>query len=206
LQQELEISYFMYHSVFLLQELGSITQGLSVSRYRNSNGILESIVNVKDLENLYIDHEVDKIELNGTASIQQHRLEKNDVIIAIRGSLLKSSVVTQASAGSFAGQNVAVFRPISLERVNPGYIAVLLRSKWMEQSLNVLYRRSSTNLPSIRVSDLREIKIPLPVISIQNQINQLFILLESYEEITLNALEARKELTETAILKLFEEI
>lgn len=196
----------MYHSVFLLQELGTITQGLSVSRYRDSNGVFESIVNVKDLENLYIDHDVEKIELNSTASIQQHRLEKNDVIIAIRGSLLKSSVVTEASVGSFAGQNVAVFRPTSLERVNPGYIAVLLRSKWMEQSSNVLQRRSSTNLPSIRISDLREIKISLPEIIFQNHINQLFSLLESHKRIMLNTLKAREELTEMALIQVLGEV
>jgi restriction endonuclease S subunit len=196
----------MYHSVFLLQELGTIAQGLSVSRYRDSNGVFESIVNVKDLENLYIDHDVEKIEINGTASIQQHRLEKNDVIIAIRGSLLKSSVVTEASVGSFAGQNVAVFRPISLDRVNPGYIAVLLRSKWMEQSLNILQRRSSTNLPSIRISDLREIKIPLPEIIVQNHINQLFLLLESHKKITLDTLKAREELTEMALIQVLGEL
>ncbi len=196
----------MYHSVFLLQELGTIAQGLSVSRYRDSNGILESIVNVKDLENLYIDHEVEKIKLSSTASLQQHRLEKNDVIIAIRGSLLKSSVVTEASAGSFAGQNVAVFRPISLEKVNPGYIAVLLRSKWMEQSLNVLQRRSSTNLPSIRISDLREIKIPLPEIIVQNYAGHLFLLFESHKKITLDALKAREELTEMALSQVLGEL
>jgi restriction endonuclease S subunit len=196
----------MYHSVFLLQKLGTIAQGLSVSRYRDSNGILESIVNVKDLENLYINHEVEKIELSSTASIQQHRLEKNDVIIAIRGSLLKSSVVTEASAGSFAGQNVAVFRPISLEKVNPGYIAVLLRSKWMEQSLNVLQRRSSTNLPSIRISDLRELKIPLPEIIVQNYASHLFLLLESHKKITLDTLKAREELTEMALIQVLGEL
>jgi restriction endonuclease S subunit len=196
----------MYHSVFLLQELGTIAQGLSVSRYRDSNGVFESIVNVKDLENLYIDHDVEKIEINGTASIQQHRLEKNDVIIAIRGSLLKSSVVTEASVGSFAGQNVAVFRPISLDRVNPGYIAVLLRSKWMEQSLNILQRRSSTNLPSIRISDLREIKIPLPEIIVQNHINQLFLLLEAHKKITLSTLKTREELTEMALIQVLGEV
>ena len=197
----------MSQPVFLFQDLGeSITQGLSVSRYRDSGGVSELIVNVKDLEKLYIGHDLEQIELNSTTNIQRYRLRKNDVVIAIRGSLLKSSVVTEASQGSIAGQNVAVFRPKNLEQVNPGYISVLMRSKWMEKSLHALQKRSSTTLPSIRVSELRELKIPLPEISTQNKIVQLFLLFESYKELTLDALASRQGVTETSLFQLFGEI
>jgi restriction endonuclease S subunit len=192
----------MSHPEFLLQDLGeSVFQGLSVSRYRGGEGVSELIVNVKDLENLYIEHELEPIKLDSPTNIQRYRLRKNDVVIAIRGSLLKTSVVTEVSQGSIAGQNVAVFRPKDLEQVNPGYIAVLMRSKWMEESLHLL-QRSSTTLPSIRVSELRELKIPLPKIGIQNQVTQLFLLFESYKKITLDALEARQELTEMSLFHL----
>jgi restriction endonuclease S subunit len=195
----------MTKPIFLLQDLGeSIGQGFSVSRYRDDGGVSELIVNVKDLENLYIKHDLEKIKLNESATIQRYRLQKDDVVIAIRGSLLKSSVVTEASAGSIAGPNVAFFRPKDLANINPGYISVLMRSRWMEKILHTLQGYSSTTLPSIRVSDLRELKIPLPTINTQNQIVQLFLLFESYKELTLETLSARQDLTEMALLQLLD--
>ncbi|MBD2102314.1 restriction endonuclease subunit S [Leptolyngbya sp. FACHB-261] len=195
----------MVQAGYLFKDLGeSLTQGLSVSRYRDNGGESEFIVNVKDLEKLHIEHDLEQIKLNNTASIQRYRLRKNDVVIAIRGSLLKSSVVTEASEGSIAGQNVAIFRPKDLKQVNPGYIAVLMRSKWMEKLLYTPQKRSSTTLPSIRVSELRELKIPLPEINTQNQIVQLFLLFESYRELTLDALAARQELTEMSLFQLLD--
>jgi type I restriction enzyme M protein len=195
----------MSHPVFFLQDLGeSIAQGLPVSRHRDDGGVPQFIVNVKDLEKLYINHELEQVRLSNTASIHRYRLRKNDVVIAIRGSLLKSSVVIEASQESVAGQNVAFFRPKNLNQVNPGYIAVLMRSKWMEQTVYTLKKRSSTTLPSIRVSELRELKIPLPEIKVQNQIAQLFLSLEHYKELTIDALLARQELTEIALCHLLE--
>jgi restriction endonuclease S subunit len=198
----------MVNPIFLFQDLGeSIGQGFSVSRYKDDEGVSESIVNVKDLENLYIKHDLEKIKLNEiklneSAIIQKYRLRKDDVVIAIRGALLKSSVVTEISAGSIAGPNVAFFRPKDLTHINPGYIAVLMRSKWMEESLYTLKGNSSTTLPSIRISDLRELKIPLPTINTQNKIIELFSLFESYKELTLDTLSARQNLTEMALSQL----
>jgi restriction endonuclease S subunit len=196
----------MSYPIFLLQDLGeSVAQGLSVSRYRDSEGVSELLVNVKDLENLHIEKAVEQIKLSPTVDFQRYRLRKNDVVIAIRGTLLKSSVVTEASQGSIAGPNVAVFRPKDLEQVNPGYIAVIMRSKWMEQALYVLKNRSSTTLPSIRVSELRELKIPLPEISIQNKIVQLFLLSETYKKTTEEISKSRQELIEMSLFQLLEE-
>ncbi|TVP58448.1 MAG: hypothetical protein EA343_21470 [Nodularia sp. (in: Bacteria)] len=193
----------MTYSEFVFKDLGEkIAQGFPVSRHRDDEGVPESVVNVKDLENLYIKHDLEKVFLSSKADIKRYKLRKNDVIIAIRGSLLKTSVVTEASQGSIAGQNVAFFRPKDLNQVNPGYIAVLMRSKWMAQSIYALQRRSSTTLPSIRVSEIREFKIPLPEISIQNKIVELFLFSEEYTKITLETLSARQELIENVLAQL----
>ncbi|PSN14029.1 hypothetical protein C7293_13355 [filamentous cyanobacterium CCT1] len=195
----------MSYPVHPLQDVGeSIFQGLSVSRYREKGGVSELIVNVKDLDSIYINQELETIEFSSTANIDRYRLRENDVVIAIRGSLLKSAVVTKTSQGGIAGQNVAIFRPKDVKIVSPGYIAVLMRSVWIKQTFLMLQQRSSTTLPSIRVSEIRSIKVPIPEMDIQNEIVQAFLLLEQYKSLSLEAIRTRENLIETFLAELLE--
>lgn len=195
----------MPHPVYLLGNLGNIAQGLSVSRYRDDEGkgVTKLVVNVKDLDNLYINHDLEKIQLSHTTKLERYTLNENDVIIAIRGSLLKSAVITKASERSIAGANVAMFKP-NLNKVNPAYIAVLLRSEWMKRSLYRMPIVSSTTLRSIRVSEVRTIEIPLPSQKIQDEIANLYYLTEEYTKLTLQELEAKQQLTESVLISLLE--
>lgn len=195
----------MKHQLVLFEELGTITQGLSVSRYKDDQGNPEIVVNVKDLGSLYLTEIPDLVRLSESANIKRYRLCEGDVVIGIRGTLLNSSVVTQALEGSFPGQNVAVFRADNLTKISPVYIAALMRSEWLKESTSALQKRSSTNLPSIRVSDLRKFSIPLPALIYQKQIARLFSLFESYKTSTVNALDARRELVEMSLFKFLEQ-
>lgn len=194
----------MPHPTLAFKELGQIFQGITLSRYQSAEGSDERIVNVRDLELLYLQ---DRNSLSQTqlqaSDIERYRLHLNDVVIAIRGTLLKASVVKEEVQGSVPGQNVAVFRP-KLDMVNPLYVAVLMRSKWLEQSLNILQRQSTTTLPAIRVSQLRELKIPLPELSIQKQIAQLFLSGEHAKKIAQEALDARQNLIEFSLFQILE--
>jgi len=194
----------MPHPTLAFDELGQIFQGITLSRYQSAEGSDERIVNVRDLDQLYLK---DKDSLSQTqldaSDIGRYRLHTNDVVIAIRGTLLKASVVKEEVQGSVAGQNVAVFQP-KLDMVNPLYVAVLMRSEWLKQSLNVLQRQSTTTLPAIRISQLRELKIPLPELSIQKQIAQLFLSAEHAKKIAQETLEVRQKLIEFSLFQILE--
>ncbi|MBD2083453.1 restriction endonuclease subunit S [Trichocoleus sp. ST-U3] len=194
----------MPHPTFALEELGQIFQGIPLSRYQNDQGSPEPIVNVGDLEKLCLKNRdsLSQTQLK-VPDLKRYQLHTNDVVIAIRGTLLKTSVVKDEVQGSVAGQNVAVFRP-KLNKVNPFYVAVLMRSKWLEQSLNILQRQSTTTLPAIRVSQLRTIEIPLPDLPTQNQIAQLFLLAERDAEIIREELETQKKIVEFTLFKILE--
>ena len=194
----------MPHQSVSLGKLVKIAQGFPLSRHRDDDGQSTPVVNVKDLEKLYVEHEPENFSISSQGNVERYRLKAGDVVIAIRGSLFKSSIVTKMSQGSIAGQNVAFFRLPENNLVEASYIAVLMRSGLIEQILN-LKRRSSTTLPSIRISDLRELKIPLPEISIQKQIVQLFLLSEQFAQKTLEVLAARQELVETTLYQLLYE-
>lgn len=91
-----------------------------------------------------------------------------------------------------------------INTVNPLYVAVLMRSKWIEQSLNILQRQSTTTLPAIRVSQLRTIEIPLPDLPTQNQIAQFFLLAERDAEIIQEELETQKKIVEFTLFHILE--
>lgn len=194
----------MPHPTFALDQLGQISQGITLSRYQNANGSSERIVNVRDLEKLCLTKRdsLSQTQLK-VSDIERYQVCTNDVVIAIRGTLLKASVVKDEVQGSVAGQNVAVFRP-KLDMVNPLYVAVLMRSKWLEQSLNILQRQSTTTLPAIRVSQLRTIEIPLPDLPTQNQIAKLYLLAERDAEIMQQELETQKNIVEFTLFHILE--
>ena len=194
----------MSHPTFVLEELGQISQGITLSRYQDEKGHIGRIVNVGNLEKLYIEGNLDKTQLT-TSNIERYQLLEGDVVIAIRGMQYKASVVTTEAQKSIAGQNVAFFRLYSKEKIDSTYLAVLMRSeKWLEKSLNILNRQSSTSFRLIRVSELRKLRIPLPDMTTQKQIAQLFLTTERFIKNIEELLDTRKKITELTILEILE--
>ncbi|MEH2354510.1 restriction endonuclease subunit S [Nostoc sp.] len=182
-----------------LKELGQISQGIIPSRYVSNQGETYRVVSVSDLEYLYVENVHNQVQL-AIPDIQRYQLLENDVVIAIRGTLLKSSVVTVALQGSVCNQNTVFFRSKS-HQVNPLYLTVLLRSEYFERLPSFRERQSTTTLPAIRVADLRNLEIPLPDLQTQNQIAQLFLSVEQAKKVTLSAIKTRQKLSEVALFQ-----
>jgi hypothetical protein len=184
----------------LLKELGQISQGITPSRYADNQGISYHIVSVADLEDLYIRKTQAQVQL-AAASIQRYQLRENDVVIAIRGALLKSSVVTKSLHDSISNQNTVFFRAKHEKEIVPLYLAILLRSEYFRQLPSFKERQSTTTLPAIRVADLRSLEIPLPDLQTQSKIAQLFLSVEQVKKVTLSAIETRQKLVNAALIK-----
>ncbi|OKH35016.1 hypothetical protein NIES2101_38095 [Calothrix sp. HK-06] len=194
----------MSHTTLTLKELGQITYGISLNRYQDDKGSSRRIVNIGNLEKLHVGGNLSETKLS-TSNIERYQLHEGDVVIAVRGAQFKASVVTNETQGSIAGQNVAFFRPEPKAEIDSAYLAVLMRSpQWLEKSLNILNRQSSTSLQSIKVSELRELKIPLPDLSTQKQIAKLFLSTESFVKTTEDLINSKKRLTELTILQIVE--
>lgn len=185
-----------------IKELGQISQGITPSRYASDRGETYRVVNISDLEQLYIEDVQGQVQLV-VPDIQRYELLENDIVIAIRGTILKSSVVTEPVQGSISNQNTVFFRSKSKE-VNPLYLAVLLRSEYFEKLPSFRERQSTTTLPAIRVTDLRNLEIPLPDLLTQDRIAQLFLSIEKAKNITLSAIETRQRLSKVALFKALE--
>ena len=192
----------MSNRVLRLDELVQISQGITLNRYRDDEGVQERIVNARNLDQLYIKGDLSLEQLK-VSNLVQYQLKTDDVVITIRGTPIKAAVVTAEVAGSLAGQNLAMLRPKS-KYINPVYLAVVLCSKWLERSLTMLYGQSSAT-QLISIAQLRKLEIPLPDLSTQDKIAQLFLSAERARKITLEALETRQRLTEFTLFQILGE-
>jgi restriction endonuclease S subunit len=184
-----------------LDNLGRVSQGVTLSRYNSDSGSAYRVINVGDLESLYVKNFQNEARLD-IPDIHRYQLFEDDVVIAIRGTLLKASVVTADSKGSICNQNTVFFRlNENKEQVNPLYLAALFRSDYFKQEVSAKYQRSTTSLSAIRVTDVRALKIPIPTLDTQNQLAQLFLSMEKVKEVTLSMLESRQKLAEIGLLK-----
>lgn len=189
-----------------LQELGQITQGVTLSRRdRKEEGSTYHIITIKDLENLYVKEAQEKAQLAASEKIEKCRLREGDVVIAIRGAPLKSSVITAAAAGSISNQNTVFFRPNSKEDIDPLYLAVLLRSTYFEPLLTSELQRSTTTLPAINVANVRALIIPRPDLNTQKEIAELFLDAEEFKQVMLAKINARQNIAEFGLLHALED-
>jgi hypothetical protein len=172
-----------------------VFQGVLLSRYRNDTAPHRSLVNVSDLEHLYIEGDLALVQV--TLPNSKHWLREGDVVVTLRGSDLKASVVTQAAVEGVAGQNLAVLRPGA--EIYPLYLAVLLRSQWMRTKLSGLYMQS-TGTQIIRLSQLVELPIPVPSLETQHKIARFFLALEKRNRLALEEISARQQLADSVLI------
>lgn len=194
----------MVSSLIPLQKLGQITQGVTPKRYADEEGICYPIISVKDLDRLLLDKTQARTRLT-LPNPAKYQLKKDDVVIAIRGSLLKSSVVTDELQGCLSNQNTVFFRADS-EAINPVYLAALLCSGYAKKLPSFKKMGSTTTLPAIRIGDLRSLEIPLPELTIQHEISKLFMLLDKFIQATSYEIKTRQSLAQVALFKAVESL
>jgi len=200
----------MTFSTYPLQSVvQTLYQGILLSRYKDELerssplGSPHKIVNLSDLEKLYIDSKNLK-EVQVKLPKTHDLLKTGDVVIALRGANLKASVVTKEVEESLAlaGQNLAVLRP--KEIIKPLYLAIVMRSQWIEKRLARLYIQS-TGTQLIRLSQLRDLEIPVPDLETQEKIAQFFLATEKATDKAQEAIKIRQKLAQSTLIKLFEQ-
>ena len=83
------------------------------------------------------------------------------------------------------------------------YLAILLRSRWMQYQLSKFYMQS-TGTQLLKLSQLRELEIPLPDLATQKNIVQLFLNIEKANQIALQEIETRENIAEAILVNTIE--
>ncbi len=190
----------MKNNSYPLKKLVEIGKGISLSRYTAEDGeFSKALVQNRHLENLYVAADLERVRLN-VSNIKRYELQLNDVVVS-RSFPLKASLVDRLVAGSLAGQNLVILRPEA--RVDSLYLAIVLRSQWMSDSLHRLYFGST--IKTINISQLSDLEIPLPNLSTQQELAQLFLSAEKAQKAALSALKTRHQILEYILDKTLEE-
>ena len=100
-----------------LESLGSVFQGLLLSRYRatdDASGRFYPVVQLRDLDFMSVAEKLEPFCLNASpSSLKRYFLQKGDVVLTVRGTSQRASVVDSRTVGAVVGQNLAVFRSSS---------------------------------------------------------------------------------------------
>ena len=99
---------------------------------------------------------------------QNCRPQKNDVLIAKDGSILKNCFVVKDDINGVILSSIAILRPI-LSLVFPSYLAHYLKDDCVKQRILDLFK-SGSGVPRIVLGDFKKIKIAIPALPEQQKI------------------------------------
>ncbi len=147
-----------------LKEVAEIFRGKSILKKDTVLGSI-NVLNISNIENGEIDYScLDTIE-EEERKIKRYELINGDVVLACRGTALKSAVVRQQAKTMIASANLIVIRP--REKVLSEYLKIFLESP-IGIALIKSFQRGTT-IMNINHTDIMEMEIPLLPITEQQE-------------------------------------
>lgn len=187
---------------YKLERLVRLTQGIPVSRHKDEYGKFCRVVSPKHLDGLTLEDSIDEVQLY--VDLGKHELVKNDIVVVLRYNIGKAALITEIFSGCLADNNLAVLRCRNSSDVLPEYLVSVLNSQWFYHSQLSTITGSSTVI-SISLTQLRQLKIPVPDLITQTKLADLFFSLDKLKKSSLSALKVRQEITEESLFQLFGE-
>jgi type I restriction enzyme S subunit len=129
------------------------------------------LINIKDIEDglLLPPGELTLVKSPGPAQDQQ-RLRAGDVLVSIRGTLLKTAIVCQSHEGALASANLVIFRPkphmILPEVLQAVFLSEVVRTE-------ILGETTGAVIKGLQIGTLKKVKLTLPPISSQEALATL---------------------------------
>jgi hypothetical protein len=196
-----------------LASLGTLSQGILLKRFlldeKSPDGDFFRIIQLSDMDSLLLP----VAELEGSrlrlSPMDDQVLLPGDVLISVRGMVQKAAVFTGADFPVLASHNVAVFRHFphlsTGFRLQPAFLAGLLRSESYEPILERLYRKS-TGTRSLSLKQLAKVAVPIPSQEVQSEFVGLFQGFERFALASQRAVEAQREVVESGVTILLQEV
>lgn len=158
---------------------GEVSRGLSGKIPHQAKAELAEIITIKDLVNGRIDtRNLEKKELVGIKDFSKVITREGDVLVAVKGSSLKTAIIDADSRGRVFSSNIISLRLI--EGIQPEILVAYLNSPEGQQELNSIAK--GTGIPSVNTHDLLELEIPIPPLNIQNALIEYINSVDHYLE------------------------
>lgn len=191
---------------FDLVQMGEVAKFINGDRgknYPSKDSFVESgiaFINAGCLSDLNI---LDKSKLNYITEENYNRLssgkiQKNDILFCLRGSLGKFAVIRDNELGALASSLVIIR---ANEKVDVEYLKHFLSSDLCAKEINA-YENGAAQ-PNLSASDLKKFQIPLPPLSEQKRIAEILDKADELRQKRQQSIEKLDELLQTTFIDMF---
>lgn len=193
----------MKQNLVSLGQVGQLTQGLTYKRHVDPTAEPIRVLHVADLDDLMANRgNPEREERLDLRKNQDARVKAGQVLIALRTSDVKATVVPEGMDEAVASNSLTVFT-VNLEIANPQFIAGLLRSKAMQHRLAPLF--SGVTIQGIPLSKFRQVELDLPPLERQAAFADAFAAQEAYRRAITTVLSLQTEEIEAQLSPLIAE-
>lgn len=154
------------YRVVKLSEIAELFRGKSIPKSKIKPGEVH-VLNISDIsEGEIVWEHLDTID-ETPRKVKRYELEKGDVVITCRGTMIKVALVRELPYFTIASSNLIVIR-IEDQDVDSEYVKIFLESP-VGMELVRSFQRGSTVM-NIHPDDLGELKLPLPSLKRQQNL------------------------------------
>lgn len=180
-----------------LGTLGDLFLGLPIEKLEDRVGWPIAALNSQHLLKLHASSEHPIPSYVRSDNLERHWLRPDDILITLRNRPLRAAVIPNGfEQKHIAGPNLAVLRP--REPLEPIYLVGLLRSEYGARLTEPLFSQSSMT-PLIKLSELKQLIIPMPSLETQHQLAALMLAAERAEHADLERIQTRRQIIEATL-------
>lgn len=169
-----------------LKDVTTLFRGFNVgSKNEESPDGKYRVVRLSDVQNgKLIFTNISRYHIKNNAKVDMYKLQKDDVILSIRGSTLKTAIVPINAEDLLLSQNFIGIR--CSKNLDPNFLKVYLESPLGQYLLS--NKMSGTAIPTLSRKDVETLEIPLPPIETQMNIMKFYLDKEAHVEKEMNRL------------------
>ena len=161
-----------------LGKIGDLRQGLTLSRYLDSGGVPRRVLQVANLDGMRVVKRDDRVESMDMTRIKEHEVRPEQVLLSLRGSVLKAAVVPDDMDDAVVSNSLVIF-DLDRKKADPYFIAGLLNSEAMQSRVSTLF--TGTTIQGIPLSRFKQVQIELPPLEEQSRFAEAFRALANYD-------------------------
>jgi len=192
-----------FHSSFALVPLGDVARFINGDRstnYPKGGDYVDDgtpFISAADLDEGRVEYSsVRRISTSAYERLRSGKIQKDDVLFCLRGSIGKIACIKEHEVGAIASSLVIVR---ATENIDPQYLFFGLSSQAGQQA--ALGLNNGAAQPNLSVGELQKIRLPLPSLPIQSRIAGI---LSAYDELIENS-QRRIKILESMARALYRE-